>query len=165
MPAEWRLVKFERPTQTPVAPLRRKSAGAYTPEDLRRLNAEKSLTPLCRKRFGSLTANVHNAETVCTLIAPEKLMRTPLLQVFYSVRSERMLMVQMCHDLLFRWFVRLAIDHAEWDHSVFSKDRDRLAKLRLYTNILPLQIATLLGFFTPRLENSSSGNLTGKLSP
>jgi hypothetical protein len=99
------------------------------------------------------------------LIAPEKLMRTPLLQVFYSVRSERMLMVQMRHDLLFRWFVGLAIDHAEWDHSMFSKDRDRLAKLRLYTNMFPLQIATLLEFFTPLVENSSSGNPTGKLLP
>jgi len=59
-------------------------------------------------------------------IAPEKLMRALLLQVFYSVRSERMLMEQMRYNLLFRWFVGLAMDDAVWDHSVFSKNRDRL---------------------------------------
>ena len=53
------MAKFERPTQTPVARLRRKSTGAYMPKDLWRLNAEKSLAPLRRKRFGSLTAKVH----------------------------------------------------------------------------------------------------------
>lgn len=55
------MAEFERPTQTPVAPLRRKSTGAYMPKNLRRLNAENSLAPLCRKRFGSLTAKVHNS--------------------------------------------------------------------------------------------------------
>ena len=59
-------------------------------------------------------------------IAPEKLMRALLLQVFYSVRSERQLMEQIRYNLLFRWFVGLAIDDAPWDHSVFSKNRDRL---------------------------------------
>jgi transposase len=59
-------------------------------------------------------------------IAPEKLIRALLLQVFYSVRSERQLMEQMRYNLLFRWFVGLAIDDDVWDHSVFSKNRDRL---------------------------------------
>jgi IS5 family transposase len=49
-----------------------------------------------------------------------------LLQVFYSVRSERMLMQQMRYNMLFRWFVGLAMDDAVWDHSTFSKNRDRL---------------------------------------
>ena len=53
-------------------------------------------------------------------------MRALLLQVFYSVRSERQLMEQMRYNLLFRWFVGLAIDDEVWDHSVFSKNRDRL---------------------------------------
>ena len=53
-------------------------------------------------------------------------MRALLLQVFYSVRCERQLMEQMRYNLLFRWFVGLAIDDAVWDHSVFSKNRDRL---------------------------------------
>ncbi|AGK50226.1 MULTISPECIES: IS5 family transposase [Burkholderia] len=59
-------------------------------------------------------------------IAPEKLLRALLLQVLYSVRSERMLMEQMRYNLLFRWFVGLAIEDAVWDHSTFSKNRDRL---------------------------------------
>jgi transposase len=59
-------------------------------------------------------------------IAPEKLLRALLLQVFYSIRSERQLCEQLRYNLLFRWFVGLAIDDAVWDHSVFSKNRDRL---------------------------------------
>ena len=48
------------------------------------------------------------------------------LQAFYSIRSERQLMERLEFDLLFRWFVGLGIDDAAWDHSVFSKNRDRL---------------------------------------
>lgn len=59
-------------------------------------------------------------------IPPEKLIRALLLQVFYSVRSERQICEQLRYNLLFRWFVGLAIDDAVWDHSVFSKNRDRL---------------------------------------
>ena len=59
-------------------------------------------------------------------IAPEKLIRALLLQVFYSIRSERQLCEQLHYNLLFRWFVGLALDDAIWDHSVFSKNRDRL---------------------------------------
>jgi len=59
-------------------------------------------------------------------IAPEKLLRAMLLQAFYSIRSERLLMERLEYDLLFRWFVGIAIDDPAWDHSVFSKNRDRL---------------------------------------
>jgi transposase len=59
-------------------------------------------------------------------IAPEKLIRALLLQVLYSIRSERMLMEQISYNMLFRWFVGLAMDDAVWDHSTFSKNRDRL---------------------------------------
>jgi transposase len=59
-------------------------------------------------------------------IAPEKLLRAMLLQAFYGVRSERHLMERMEFDLLFRWFVGLGVDDAVWDHSTFSKNRDRL---------------------------------------
>jgi transposase len=59
-------------------------------------------------------------------IAPEKLIRALLLQVLYSVRSERLLVEQLHYNLLFRWFVGLAIDDAVWDHSSFSKNRERL---------------------------------------
>lgn len=59
-------------------------------------------------------------------IAPEKLLRAMLLQAFYSIRSERLLMERLEYDLLFRWFVGIGIDDTAWDHSVFSKNRDRL---------------------------------------
>jgi len=59
-------------------------------------------------------------------IPPEKLLRAMLLQAFYSVRSERQLMERLETDLLFRWFVGLGIDDPVWDHSTFSKNRDRL---------------------------------------
>jgi transposase len=75
-------------------------------------------------------------------IAPEKLMRALLLQVFYSVRSERQLMEQIRYNLLFRWFVGLAIDDSVWDHSVFSKNRDRLieheAVDKFFTEVMTL---------------------------
>lgn len=59
-------------------------------------------------------------------IPPEKLLRAMLLQAFYSIRSERLLMERLDFDLLFRWFVGLGIDDFVWDHSTFSKNRDRL---------------------------------------
>lgn len=59
-------------------------------------------------------------------VPPEKLLRAMLLQAFYSVRSERQLMERIEFDLLFRWFVGIGIDDPVWDHSSFSKNRDRL---------------------------------------
>jgi len=59
-------------------------------------------------------------------VPPEKLLRAMLLQAFYSVRSERQLMERIEFDLLFRWFVGIGIDDAVWDHSSFTKNRDRL---------------------------------------
>ena len=59
-------------------------------------------------------------------IAPEKLLRAMLMQVLYSVRSERQLMEQTQYNLLFRWFIGLAMDDAVWVPTVFSKNRERL---------------------------------------
>jgi transposase len=59
-------------------------------------------------------------------IAPERLLRAMLLQAFYGIRSERQLMERLEFDLLFRWFVGLGVDDPVWDHSTFSKNRDRL---------------------------------------
>ncbi len=59
-------------------------------------------------------------------IAPEKLLRASLLQIFYSIRSERMLVEQLDYNLLFRWFVGFSMDDSIWHHSVFTKNRDRL---------------------------------------
>jgi transposase len=61
-------------------------------------------------------------------IPPEQLLRALLLQVLYTVRSERMLMEQLEYNLLFRWFVGLNMDDAVWDVTVFTKNRDRLLK-------------------------------------
>ena len=59
-------------------------------------------------------------------IPPEKLLRAMLLQAFYSIRSDRQLMERLEYDLLFRWFVGIGVDDSAWDHSSFSKNRDRL---------------------------------------
>src|SRR5712672_2692362 len=59
-------------------------------------------------------------------IAPEKLLRALLLQVLYTVRSERLLMEQLEYNLLFRWFIGLNMDESVWVPTVFSKNRDRL---------------------------------------
>ena len=59
-------------------------------------------------------------------VPPERLLRAALLQIFYTVRSERMLMEQMNYNLLFRWFVGLELDKPVWNHAVFSKNRERL---------------------------------------
>src|SRR5690348_2444575 len=61
-------------------------------------------------------------------VAPEKLLRALLLQVLYSVRSERLLMEQLEYNLLFRWFVGLSMDDPVWDVTVFTKNRERLLR-------------------------------------
>jgi len=59
-------------------------------------------------------------------IPPERLLRGLLIQLLYSVRSERMLMEQLEYNLLFRWFVGLSVDEEVWHPTVFTKNRDRL---------------------------------------
>src|SRR5216110_2764224 len=59
-------------------------------------------------------------------IAPEKLLKALLLQVLYTIRSERLLMEQLGYNLLFRWFVGLNMDEQVWVPTVYSKNRDRL---------------------------------------
>jgi transposase len=66
-------------------------------------------------------------------IAPEKLLRALMLQVLYTVRSERLLMEQLEYNLLFRWFVGLNADDPVWDATVFSKNRDRLLEADVAT--------------------------------
>ena len=72
-------------------------------------------------RFARLYAQVGRPS-----IAPERQLRALLLQIFYSVRSERLLMEQLDYNLLFRWFVGMPMDEEVWDPSVFSKNRERL---------------------------------------
>src|SRR5579862_7764500 len=61
-------------------------------------------------------------------IAPERLLRALLLQVLYTIRSERQLMEQLDYNILYRWFVGLDMDDAVWDVTVFTKNRERLLK-------------------------------------
>ena len=74
-------------------------------------------------------------------IPPEKLLRAMLLQAFYSIRSERLLMERLEYDLLFRWFVGIGVDDAAWDHSVFSKNRDRLLEGDIAAKLLAAVLA------------------------
>jgi transposase len=74
-------------------------------------------------------------------IAPEKLLRAMLLQAFYGIRSERQLMERLEFDLLFRWFVGLGVDDPVWDHSTFSKNRDRLLEGEIATKFLNMLLA------------------------
>ena len=80
-------------------------------------NALYDLAPLFKEMY---------SHTGRPSIPPEQILRALLLQVFYSIRSERMLVEQLEYNLLFRWFVGLSMDDKVWDHSVFSKTRDRL---------------------------------------
>src|SRR5580700_7245381 len=94
------------PQEHPLRPIRAMADGA-----LREL----------QRKFGKLYAKTGRPS-----IAPEKLLRALLLQVLYTVRSERMLMEQLNYNLLFRWFVGLNMDDAIWDVTVFTKNRQRL---------------------------------------
>jgi len=73
------------------------------------------------RRFDSMYAKMGRPS-----IAPEKLLRAQLLQMLYSIRSERLLMEEMDYNLLFRWFVGLNADDEVWDATTFTKNRDRL---------------------------------------
>src|SRR5438105_14746634 len=85
-----------------------------------RAMVDEVLTQLSR-RFDAMYARVGRPS-----IPPEKLLRAQLLQVLYTIRSERLLMEQLDCNLLFRWFVGLTMDDAVWDPTVFTKNRERL---------------------------------------
>jgi len=74
-------------------------------------------------QFGKLYSDVGRPS-----IPPERLLRALLLQIFYSIRSERLLMEQLDYNLLFRWFVGMSMDEDTWVPTVFTKNRDRLLK-------------------------------------
>src|SRR5580700_3129339 len=69
-------------------------------------------------------------------VAPERLVRALVLQVLYSIRSERLLCEQLNYNLLFRWFVGLSMDDRIWDHSTFTKNRDRLIEAGVARKLL-----------------------------
>jgi transposase len=94
------------PADHPLRPMR-----ALVDEALKELSA----------RFDGMYAQVGRPS-----IAPEKLLRALLIQILYTVRSERLLMEQLDYNLLFRWFVGLEMDDTVWDATTFSKNRERL---------------------------------------
>ncbi len=73
-------------------------------------------------------------------IAPEKLLRAQLLQLLYSIRSERLLMEEIDYSILFRWFVGLNLDEEVWDATVFTKNRDRLLEAEVAKQFLALVV-------------------------
>jgi transposase len=89
------------------------------------LRAIRELTDEILKRMSPLFDAMY-AEGGRPSIAPEKLLRAQLLQMLYSVRSERLLMEEIDYSILFRWFVGLNLDDAVWDATTFTKNRDRL---------------------------------------
>ena len=88
----------------------------------------RSIKEICAQALKELSPDFGRmyAPTGRPSIPPEKLIRALLLQVLYSIRSERMLIEQLNYNLLFRWFVGLSMDDEVWDHSTFSKNRERL---------------------------------------
>jgi transposase len=89
------------------------------------------------------------AKTGRPSIPPERLLRALLLQIFYSVRSERLLMEQLSYNLLFRWFVGMEMDEPVWNHAVFSKNRERL----LNEKIAEAFFKRVLGLVQPYLSD------------
>src|SRR5260370_38022347 len=100
-------------------PREKRVAGDHPLRPIRKMVDEilKEMSP----RFAKLYSDVGRPS-----IAPERLFRSLLLQIFYSVRSERMLIEQLQYNLLFRWFVGMEMDEAVWNHAGYSKNRERL---------------------------------------
>ena len=100
------------------------SAERRVPED-HPLRAIRAMVDVALRNMGAQFDALY-AQVGRPSIAPEKLLRALLLQVLYTVRSERMLMEQLNYNLLFRWFVGMNIDDPVWDVTVFTKNRERL---------------------------------------
>src|SRR5262249_8443951 len=109
-------------------------------------------------QFSKLYSNVGRPS-----IAPERLLRSLLLQIFYSVRSERMLIEQLQYNLLFRWFVGMEMDEEVWNHAVFSKNRDSASASTSPMGVCCAAVSTTAGrlaqsFHGPRLALCDSRN-------
>jgi len=113
------------PAQHPLRPIRAMVNQAL-----------KDIEPLLTGMYAA------DVKGVLPSIAPEKLLRAMLLQIFYSIRSERQLMEQTQYNLLFRWFIGLSMDDAVWVPTVFTKNRERLiahdAVIELFNAVLAI---------------------------
>lgn len=92
------------------------------------------------RQFDSMYARVGRPS-----IAPEKLLRAQVLQMLYTIRSERLLMEEMDYNLLFRWFVGLNADDEVWDASTFTKNRDRLLEADVAKEFLAVVVEQARG--------------------
>ena len=92
-------------------------------------------------------------------IPPERLLRAQLLQVFYTIRSERSLMEQLDYNLLFRWFVGLPMDEPVWAPTVFTKNRDRLLNQQIARSFFRRVVERAQGLMSDELSlpESQSG--------
>src|SRR5579872_7310096 len=88
------------------------------------------------RRFDAMYAKVGRPS-----IPPEQLLRAQLLQMLYSIRSERLLMEEIEYSVLFRWFVGLNLDDEVWDATVFTKNRDRLLEAEVAKEFLSRVVA------------------------
>src|SRR5438552_3444549 len=95
-----------------------------------RVMVDEILARLSR-RFDSMYASAGRPS-----ISPEKLLRAQLLQMLYSIRSERLLMEEIDYSVLFRWFVGLNMDEEVWDATTFTKNRDRLLEAEVAKEFL-----------------------------
>src|SRR6202167_1887045 len=95
-----------------------------------RVMVDEILAQLSR-RFDSMYASAGRPS-----IPPEKLLRAELLQMLYSIRSERLLMEEIDYSVLFRWFVGLNLDEEVWDATTFTKNRDRLLEAEVAEEFL-----------------------------
>ncbi len=98
-------------------------------------NALADLAPLFQEMY---------SHTGRPSIPPEQLLRALLLQVLYTVRSERMLVEQLDYNLLFRWFVGLSMDDKVWDHTTFSKNKGHVKLCNINKNINNIFVITKL---------------------
>jgi transposase len=94
------------------------------------LRALRTMANAALSKMNGLFAGMYEADVKGgrPSVAPEKLLRAMLLQVLYSVRSERQLMEQVQYNLLYRWFIGLSMDDSVWVPTVFTKNRERLIK-------------------------------------
>lgn len=108
------------------------------------LRAVRQMVNLALKNIEPLLSGMYAADIKGgrPSIAPEKLLRAMLLQIFYSIRSERLLMEQTQYNLLFRWFIGLSMDDTVWVPTVFTKNRERLiehdAVIELFNEVLAI---------------------------
>ena len=111
---------------------------SFVPSD-HPLRPIKALLDEAMKNLNWLFGSIY-ADTGRESIPPERLIRAQLLQVLYSIRSERQLVEQINYNLLYRWFVGLTIDDTVWDHSTFSINRDRLLENDVITELFEIEI-------------------------